>query len=88
MPFVLQKNGFAGSLGMHNSEYDFYVQDNWHVTRKLVLNLGMRYDYNTVWHESHNHFQNFDIPTQTILPERSLCTPLRKAICSSHRRCV
>jgi Carboxypeptidase regulatory-like domain len=67
VPFVLQKNGFEGSLGLHNSEYDFYVQDNWHVTRKLVLNLGMRYDYNTMWNEAHNHMPNFDIPTQTIL---------------------
>jgi hypothetical protein len=67
VPFVLQKNGFAGSLGLHNSEYDVYVQDNWHVTRKLVLNLGLRYDYNTMWNEAHNHMPNFDIATQTIL---------------------
>jgi hypothetical protein len=68
VPFVLQKNGFAGSLGLHNSEYDVYAQDNWHVTRKLVLNLGVRYDYNTMWNEAHNHVPNFDIATQTILP--------------------
>jgi hypothetical protein len=42
-------------------------QDNWHVTRKLVLNLGLRYDYSTTWNEAHNHVPNFDIPTQTIL---------------------
>jgi hypothetical protein len=66
-PFVLQKNGFPGSLGLHNSEYDAYIQDNWHVTRKLVLNLGLRYDYSTTWNEAHNHVPNFDIPTQTIL---------------------
>jgi hypothetical protein len=68
-PFALQKNGFAGSLGLHNSEYDAYVQDNWHVTRKLVLNLGVRYDYSTAWNEAHNHVPNFDIATQTILPD-------------------
>jgi hypothetical protein len=67
-PFNLQKIGYAGSLGLHNSEYDFYVQDNWHVTRKLVLNLGLRYDYNTVWNEAHNHAPNFDITSQTFLP--------------------
>ncbi len=67
-PFVLQKIGYPGSLAMHNSEYDFYVQENWHLSRKLVLNLGVRYDYNTTWQENHNHFQNFDIATQKILP--------------------
>ena len=67
-PFALQKNGFAGSLGLHNSEYDAYVQDNWHVTRKLVLNAGIRYGYSTTWNEAHNHVPNFDVATQTILP--------------------
>jgi hypothetical protein len=67
-PFALQKNGFAGSLGLHNSEYDGYVQDNWHVTHNLVLNVGMRYEYNTTWNEAHNHVPNFNIATQTILP--------------------
>ena len=67
-PFVLSKIGFPGSLGIHNSEYDFYVQDNWHVSRKLVLNAGVRYDFNTAWRENHNHIQNFDIPTQKFLP--------------------
>ena len=67
-PFALQKVGYAGSLGIHNGEYDFYAQDNWHVTRKLVLNLGVRYDYNSVWRENHNHMPNFDIASQAILP--------------------
>jgi len=34
----------------------------------LMLNAGLRYDYNTTWRENHNHIQNFDIPTQTFLP--------------------
>ena len=67
-PFNLQKIGYNGSLGLHNAEYDFYVQDNWHVTRKLVLNLGVRYDYNSTWNEAHHHAPNFDIASQSILP--------------------
>jgi Carboxypeptidase regulatory-like domain len=66
--FVLAKNGFPGSVQIHNNEWDFYVQDNWHVSRKLVINAGLRYEYNTVWRESHNLMQNFDIPTQAFLP--------------------
>ena len=68
-PFALQKTGFAGSLGLHNSEYDAYVQDNWRVTRKLVLNLGVRYDYNTAWNEAHHHAPNFNVATQTVMPD-------------------
>jgi outer membrane receptor protein involved in Fe transport len=28
-----------------NSQYSFYVQDDWDVTERLQLNLGLRYDY-------------------------------------------
>jgi hypothetical protein len=66
-PFVLQKIGFPGFLGLRNSNWDFYVQDDWRVTRKLTLNLGLRYDYNTAWSEGHGRMQNFDFATQTFL---------------------
>ncbi|HVZ17971.1 MAG TPA: TonB-dependent receptor, partial [Terriglobales bacterium] len=67
-PFVLQKNGFDGFVGVRNSNWDFYLQDDWRVTRKLTVNLGLRYDYNTVWSEQHNKIQNFDFATQSMLP--------------------
>ncbi|MGE5114830.1 MAG: carboxypeptidase regulatory-like domain-containing protein [Acidobacteriaceae bacterium] len=68
VPFVLAKIGFPGSVGMRNSNWDFYVQDDWRATRNLTVNIGLRYDYNTVWREAHNKIANFDPATQTILP--------------------
>jgi carboxypeptidase family protein len=68
IPFALQKIGFPGSVGIRNSNWDFYVQDDWRATRNLTLNIGLRYDYNTVWRERHNQMANFDPVTQTILP--------------------
>ncbi len=67
-PFVLAKNGFPGFVGVKNSNWDFYGQDDWRVSRKLTLNLGLRYDYNTVWREGQNRIQNFDVATQSFLP--------------------
>lgn len=67
-PFVLSKIGFPGFVGVNNSNWDFYAQDDWKVTRKLTLNLGLRYDYNTVWREGQNRMQNFDVATQSFDP--------------------
>ncbi len=66
--FVLQKIGFPGFVGIKNSNWDFYVQDDWKVNRRLTLNLGVRYDYNTAWSEGQNRQQNFDVATQAFLP--------------------
>jgi hypothetical protein len=66
--FVLQKNGFPGFVSNHNSNWDFYIQDDWKVNNKLTLNLGLRYDYNTVWATGANQGQNFDVATQAFLP--------------------
>ncbi|HEY6345892.1 MAG TPA: TonB-dependent receptor [Bryobacteraceae bacterium] len=40
--------------------FDFFAQDDFKVTPKLTLNLGMRYDFaSPVW-EGNNHLSNFD----------------------------
>jgi hypothetical protein len=67
-PFVLQKIGFPNFVGIRDSNWGFYGQDDWRVNRKLTLNLGLRYDYNTAWHERNNQMQNFDFATQSFLP--------------------
>src|SRR5579863_6986410 len=67
-PFVLQKIGFPGFVGVNNSNLDFYVQDDWKATRRLTFNIGLRYDYNTVWREGQNRMQNFNIATQSFYP--------------------
>jgi hypothetical protein len=67
-PFVLQKIGYPGFVGNRNSNWDFYIQDDWKVNKKLTLNLGLRYDYNTVWATGPNQGQNFDVATQALLP--------------------
>jgi hypothetical protein len=66
--FVLQKIGYPGFVGNRNSNWDFYIQDDWKVNNRLTLNLGLRYDYNTVWATGPNQGQNFDIGTQAFLP--------------------
>ena len=45
---------------IHNWSYGAFLQDDWRVTRNLTLNLGLRYEYNSVIHEDDNLLGNFD----------------------------
>ncbi|HEY0547327.1 MAG TPA: carboxypeptidase regulatory-like domain-containing protein [Pyrinomonadaceae bacterium] len=56
-----------GTVGTRNWETGFYFQDDWRVNRKLVLNLGLRYDLYTNPTEVENRQANFDIATNRIL---------------------
>ncbi len=38
----------------------FFAQDDWKVTRRLTVNLGLRYDYQAPPHERHNGTSNFN----------------------------
>lgn len=35
-------------LGLRATEWNFYAQDDWRIHRRLTLNLGLRYEYNSV----------------------------------------
>ena len=39
--------------------YDFYGQDSWRVTRKLTLELGLRYSLWQQWRDEHNAIASF-----------------------------
>jgi hypothetical protein len=51
----LQNEGFAG-----------FIQDDWRITPKVTINLGLRYELTTVFTEQNNLVGNFD-PTQGLV---------------------
>jgi hypothetical protein len=53
-------NDFIGNLneGLRFWNFAPYVQDDWRVSPKLTLNLGLRYELNTVPTEAHNRLRN------------------------------
>ncbi|MGH9345291.1 MAG: carboxypeptidase regulatory-like domain-containing protein, partial [Terriglobia bacterium] len=48
-------------LHFHVMEFDGYFQDNYHVSRNLTLNLGLRYEYHPGEWTKHNLLSGFDL---------------------------
>jgi hypothetical protein len=51
---------------MENAMTAYFLNDEWKLRRNLTLNLGIRYEFNTVLHDSKGALQNFDIPTLSL----------------------
>ena len=58
---------FLGDPVRHLYNYGFagFLQDDWRVTPRLTVNLGIRYELNTVVHDANGQMGNFD-PVQGI----------------------
>jgi hypothetical protein len=52
--------------GERGSEVGLYFADDWRVSRKLTLNLGIRWDYYSPFSEVANRWANFNITTAKI----------------------
>jgi hypothetical protein len=51
----------SSGIAYRKLQYAGYIQDDWHATQRLTLNLGLRYDYQAQPTEKHNGIDDFDI---------------------------
>ncbi len=58
------QTGFFSNV---NQEDGLFAQDNWRATKRLTLNLGLRYDLLTWPYEAHNQQSSFDVNTGKVL---------------------
>lgn len=56
---------------MKNIMMAYFVNDEWKVRPNLALNLGIRWEHNTVLHDAEGTVQNFDIATLSLLPPKT-----------------
>jgi len=55
-------------IGIRNTYYSAFLQDNVQVSPKLTLNMGLRYQYDTSPTEAHNRIANFNFETGALDP--------------------
>jgi hypothetical protein len=85
---VTTGNAFAdlllGNVGTFTQEksaikmfFEPYFQDDWHITRRLTLNLGLRMSFFGTYYEAHNNAWNFDpshyVPGSSFTGSRRPC---------------
>jgi len=56
-----------GSPALKDRGYSFFLQDDWKVTDKLTLNLGVRYEYVTPFFSPTNEISIFDLAQNKLL---------------------
>jgi hypothetical protein len=70
------------NIDYHRPVYAFYAQDDWKLTPKLTLNVGVRYELFTTIKERHNQLATFDLATASLIVPQGVTAQLTPTIAS------
>ncbi len=66
-PFESWEGKRFSSAMLRDNQYSFFLQDDWKATKRLTLNLGVRYEYASPFYSPHNQISMFDVSKATLL---------------------
>ena len=64
--FSWEGKRFSSAM-LRDNQYSFFLQDDWKATKRLTLNLGVRYEYASPFYSPHNQISMFDLSKATLL---------------------
>jgi len=73
LPSTVSRASPAEEIDRRRLSYDFFVTDDWKLSSRLTMNLGVRYELHPNWSEGNGLLSNFDLDTgKIVVPDGSL----------------
>ncbi|HKX32937.1 MAG TPA: TonB-dependent receptor [Blastocatellia bacterium] len=67
LPFNARGGVGSSAVYLRGNEWHSYAQDNWKPTKRLTVNLGLRYEYSSPFSEKYNRWSTLDVETGQVI---------------------